>query len=424
MNVRSIVKGKLSQDLLWSLFAFVLLGITGILINFIIGRFYGPDDLGVFNQVFALYIVVSQFAVFGLRFSALKYISEYTDDSSLLDVVTSTVIYLVFISATLFTLVGFLSKEIITLLFDSNAVTTGWLYALPGLWFFAINKVLFAILNGHRDMRGHACFQIFRYSCMLATLLLCVMLQMKGEQLSLLLTIPEFFLFLMLFCYAKKYFNFVPFYRAYGWLQTHLVFGMRSMLSGTIAELNTKVDVLMLGYFCTDGNVGVYSMAALLAEGISQLGVVLRDNLNPLISKYSSQGEHGRLTTLLTKSRNRFYFIMSTIFFLSALCYPYLIAFITGGDQFSESWQIFMILAVGISLGSGYIPINMILVQLGKPGTHTMYKAMIVMTNIILNYFLVPRYGVYGAALGTAISFALSPLPLIFLVKKNYGLSI
>lgn len=419
-----MLKNKFSKDLLWSLLAFVFLGITGIILNFIIGRYYGPETLGGFNQVFALYIVVSQFAVFGLRFSALKYIAEYSNDSEKLNIVTSSVLYLVLSTSSFFTLAGFLAQNIITTLFESPAVGFGWACALPGLWAFSINKVLLAILNGHRDMKGYACFQIFRYSLILINLIVFVAMQMEGKALPLLLSIPEFILLCALSIYTKRYFHFVPFIKIREWIKNHFLFGLRSMLSGTIAELNTKVDVLMLGYFCTDTKVGLYSMAAMIAEGVTQLSVVLRDNLNPLLTKHATRGEFEQLTELIRKSRNKFYLFLTLAFLFSAICYPSVISFITGGDQFAESWYVYLILATGISMCSGYLPVNMVLVQMGKPGQHTFYKFIIVATNIFFNYLLVPQYGIYGAAMGTALSFVLSPFPLKFLVKKNFGLSI
>jgi len=70
---------KLRIDLLANLASFVVLGISGIAINLLIGRYYTPDTLGVFNQVFAFYILGAQFGAFGIHFSTLHYVARLQD---------------------------------------------------------------------------------------------------------------------------------------------------------------------------------------------------------------------------------------------------------------------------------------------------------------------------------------------------------
>src|SRR5262245_54632233 len=57
----------LSVDLLANLGSLAFLGLVGIALNVVIGRFYGPVELGIFNLVFALFIFASQFGSAGLQ---------------------------------------------------------------------------------------------------------------------------------------------------------------------------------------------------------------------------------------------------------------------------------------------------------------------------------------------------------------------
>ena len=72
--------------------------------------------------------------------------------------------------------------------------------------------------------------------------------------------------------------------------RVHLVYGTKSAVSGMLLELNSRVDVLMIGYFLDDARVGIYSFASTLAEGVFQLLVVLQNNYNPLIARSLTQG--------------------------------------------------------------------------------------------------------------------------------------
>ena len=70
-----LLNEKFNLDLLWNILSLIILGISGIIINTFIAKFYGAGILGAYNQVFAIYIFFSQFAIGGMHFSVLKNIS-------------------------------------------------------------------------------------------------------------------------------------------------------------------------------------------------------------------------------------------------------------------------------------------------------------------------------------------------------------
>ena len=54
---------KFSADVAWNVGSLAVLGVSGILLNVLIGRCYDEAALGVFNQALAAYIFFSQLAV-------------------------------------------------------------------------------------------------------------------------------------------------------------------------------------------------------------------------------------------------------------------------------------------------------------------------------------------------------------------------
>src|SRR5205823_14903572 len=77
-----LLTGKFSTDVLWNLGSLALLGASGVLINTIIARHQSPISLGVFNQAFAFYMVLSQLAVGGMQFSIVNYLSRSEEHTS------------------------------------------------------------------------------------------------------------------------------------------------------------------------------------------------------------------------------------------------------------------------------------------------------------------------------------------------------
>jgi O-antigen/teichoic acid export membrane protein len=49
-RVRPILQKDFSKDVIYNLISTVILGVSGVLLNTIVGNHYGPTGLGVFNQ--------------------------------------------------------------------------------------------------------------------------------------------------------------------------------------------------------------------------------------------------------------------------------------------------------------------------------------------------------------------------------------
>ncbi|MEZ4754616.1 MAG: oligosaccharide flippase family protein [Bdellovibrionota bacterium] len=271
------LKGKFSSDVVWNIASLVVLGLAGIVINIAIARLVGADALGVFNQVFAVYIFLSQICVGGVHFSVLKEISYAQDDLEKCSTVTSSALVLSALISLVICAIALLFSNQLALVLDSPDVGKGMFCAIPGLLFFSLNKNLLNVLNGLQWMRAFAIFQALRFVGILLAILGIIFLGNEAWMLPLSLTISEVVLFITLGLFVNtQVIKFSPFKASKEWIRTHFSFGMRGFLSGVFTEINTRVDVLMLGLFLGDAKVGIYSFAAILAEGFSQIPFVLR----------------------------------------------------------------------------------------------------------------------------------------------------
>ncbi|MCB0379589.1 MAG: polysaccharide biosynthesis C-terminal domain-containing protein, partial [Bdellovibrionales bacterium] len=89
----------------------------------------------------------------------------------------------------------------------------------------------------------------------------------------------------------------------------------------------------------------------------------------------------------------------------------------TSGD-FQPSFPIFVVLCIGIFIGSGFIPFDTTLFQGGYPGTYSLYVLAIVLCNVALNYLMIPHFGAMGAALATSTSYVISAVLVVFCFYK------
>ena len=201
-------------------------------------------------------------------------------------------------------------------------------------------------------------------------------------------------------------------------------FGSKSLPGGTATEMNSRIDVLMLGIFCSDKIVGVYSLAAMLAEGFDQIPSIFRVNYNPLLTKFVVQKRLGEIRSLIRGFLMKWIPFALIIGFLAILVFPLLVKIIASGPEFSQAWVIFAILMIGIIIRSGYSVFWELPVQSGYPGYQTILIGVVALSNILLNYVFIQWWGIYGAAIATTISFVLSVFYLKLVVRKLLDIKI
>jgi len=417
-------RSKFGRDVLWNTVSTLILGISGIAINALIGRFYGPENLGVFNQVLVIYMFIAQFSVGGLQFSVLQHVSQYADQRDNCNQLISSAVALTIVLAPTLSIITWALRGFVGRLLGSPDVSTALTYVLPGITLFAVNKVLMAVINANRHMRAFAVFQAMRYLLIFLLLVGAVIAHRPGVTLAGVLSVAELLLLICLIPYSLRLFTPVSPTSWFAWCKTHIVFGAKSFFGGVLTEINTRVDILMLGFFLSDRSVGIYSLAAFVAEGLLQLPVVLRTNINPVITRKFFAGQTQELSEMIRRGVKLTYVAMGFILLLAVLVYPLYVRFLVGDAGFMTSWPLFGILTAGIAIAAGYLPFRMILLQTGCPGVHTLFVSSIAVTNVMLNAVLIPFLGMYGAAFATALSLGLSVVYLMVLVRRCAGMSL
>ena len=418
-----IISKKFNSDLTWNFLSLAILASAGIIINIFVARYYGSVYLGVFNQVFAFYISLSHFAICGIHFSTLKYLSHEQNKLDRVGVIIFSALVLCLPFSLISSLLTYLMRDIISELFESPDVGFGLMLVAPGLIFFSINKILLSVFNGLNFMRAYAFFQACRYILIMCGILSLYVFSFPGKYLSLSLTIAEMLLtigmitYLFFFVISIKNISISEY-----WISKHVSFGLRGFMSGALTDLNARVDVITIGYFLNDSMVGIYSFASTIAIGFGQLSIVVRRNIDPYLGNFFSNKDYAAIELLSKKIKRQlpiFTFLISLCFILA---YPIILNIFVDNVEFQSSTQVLIILIVGIILNSFYRPFLGILLQGGKPGKHTFMVLLLIIFNIFGNILLIPYYGIYGAAIATALTFIFEGLLIKFFSFRYFSI--
>ncbi len=415
-------KQRFNRDVLWNIGSLAVLGVSGIVLNIVIGYYRGTAGLGIFNEIYAIYIVLSQLAVGGVHASVLKHVSHHQDDRLHCSHVTTSALVLGFVLSAAVCGIAYLGRDVATLFLDDPKDVAGLVAAIPGLLFFSLNKILLNAVNGLRNMRAFAVFNAMRFFLILIAVLVLLYLDKPASALALCFTIAEVLLFVGLLVYVHARLFVLRWPAALGkHIREHISFGIRGVFSGFIADLNTRVDVLMLGYFATDNIVGIYSMAAMLAEGFYQLPIAIQRNVNPIIGKCFAEDDRPRIEEVGHRIRRVLHPGMALLGLVAAAAYPLLISLFFPDKDFADSWPVFCILLVGVIIQSGFIPMGGILYQGGKPELHTLLMAIVIVGNAAMNAALIPLFGLTGAAVATGTAYILQAALLLAFAKRTFG---
>lgn len=417
MNLEKIKQLIISKhrvfDFACNFSSLALVGLAGIVVNIVIGAFYDASAIGSFNQVFAVFLIAGQAGAMGIHLSTQKSLSEYLhDDDERVACLGGAVVSI--------TLVGFPTAAVYALLaplagtlLGSEAIQAGIYLSAPGLLFFILNKLVLSAFNGLDWLRTYALIQAMRPVLLVVTL---VAIAQSGEQASTLplaLTVSEGSICILGggILWSRELRK-IEWRASVQWISRHFSFGFRSFFSNLLLELNTRIDIIVLGLFMDDRLVGIYSFSALIVEGIAQLPVVVRTILHVETVQRLMSNDRKEIEQTAKRVRNVTYLGMGILFVFAITIFPWGISIFALSIDEHAAWEVFTILMLGLFLASGYIPFSNILLQAGFPGRHAMLISLLVLINFLGNCALIPNFGLNGAAFATAFSFALLPVLL------------
>ena len=413
------------RDLVWNLVPIVLLAVVGLGLKLLIGRpdWWGKAALGVFNLVTISWFSFAALGAFGLQSAVLRAVAEAPDDRDrVAAVVVGALVPVIGLAAATTGLYLALRGPLGAL--QGDAVAEGMRWAAPGLFCFAVNKVLFGVVNGLRRMRAFAVYTSLRYVLIAVGLLLARAWQLDADQLPAIWTFSEGVLLLVLL--GELAFT-VRLARGRGWFtwtKRHLDFGARGVTASLAAEINSKLDVWLLGIAVSNAQVGIYALASALYEGVMQLAIVVQNLANPVLARQIAGGDLRSAEREARRIRRWFVPSLTAAALLGAVLYPLMIPPMIGDPDFLAGAWPFAILMAGVALASPYLPFSQALLMASQPGWHTGLVLATAGVNLAGNLVLIPALGLSGAALSATTSLVASALLLRLLARSRIGLQI
>jgi O-antigen/teichoic acid export membrane protein len=206
------------------------------------------------------------------------------------------------------------------------------------------------------------------------------------------------------------------------WMLRHYAFGSKSLPAGMFAEVNSRVDVLMVGFFLSDRATGIYSFAAMLVDGVYHVLAMIRINFSPILVSAVRDNDWLTVHNLCRQSR-RFVLPATIVLSLGLIItfYAFTTWVIPSDKGLQDGLTSLVILLIGVVFVCFLVPFDQLLMMSGHPGYQTAQQLAMVGTNIALAALLLPIYGIEGAAVGTAVSYVAGISVMLFFVRRVLG---
>ena len=420
-NLTTIIKGA-RIDLIGRIFN---AGIRYVYV-LLLARFLGADQLGIF---FLGIVVIEFFAVFsrlGLDTGVLKYtpISFGQKNKAKIKGVINHSLLFVVINSVLFGIILIILAEFLANnIFHKSDLKNVLLLLSVSLPFSAMMLILLSATQGFHTMRYRVYAENITNPLLNIFLILLFFLfgwKLKGVTSAYVISFVV--CAFLSFIFLKRLFPEISDNKIKLIYETRKLFKFSTPLLfvNFLNLIMMWTDILMLGYFKTAADVGIYNIAVKTAFFISFVIMSFTSIFAPRISELYANKKIDELE-ILYKTVTRWIFLFSIPIFLIIVLLSKNILFIFG-DQFVAGYISLTILAFAHLINASVGSVKYIL-MISENEKLVMYNTVgISILNILLNIILIPKYAINGAAMATAASIILINLIMLLQVYKLLGI--
>lgn len=381
--------------------------LVGFFSSIIVTRVIGANNYGTFLLANSIFSISHLVATLGLDQGVLRYVSLYSAkndqarvNGSILFCSRVTLVASILVAVILFFFAPLLSNKV----FQEPNFIIALRVLIIGLPFFAVAGIYLTSLQG---------LQLIK----LKTLIDMVVLPLSRLVFILILFLLGFKLLGVL--WATVLSNVICFALAFYYLQKKrqelsskidaicekrqiITFSSPLFFEGVFFILTNSIDILMLGYFVSSAEVGVYGVALKLCLLVILPLTAFNMIFAPIISNLYSRNEKKTLEKLFKTVTKWISTISLAVFFILALfAKPILSIF---GQDFVAGATVLLILLFSKFIDAATGSVGYVLKMSGRPKINMVNSALLCISIIIMNLLLIPKYGITGAAMGTAFS--------------------
>lgn len=406
----------------------LVLRIAGVFFFFALSlfltNFFDPEIVGKYDFARASLLVLGGICMLGTNQAIIYYSGEFTalENMSRLKSVYFKMILIILSIALLFVLVGILVPEQFFNAFFAKADAGELIFKiLLALSAFAISLLNIDTLRALKyPLFSELYRNIFRYT---PFFLGAVLLYFTGHADWLVEVYLLGFVVLAVFSSLHVYLVFreqrdVPVTEPAISYKNILKRSYPMALSAVTYFLMQSTDIVLLGKFSDFESVAFYAVAVKLAMVTSLALQSVNVIIAPKIAEEFNRDDKLALNQVVRQSTRLIFFLSLPALAILAALTSFFLGFF--GQEYIVAKSALLILLLGQLINTLCGPVGVYMNMTGKQNKLQQILFLGFLVNLILNWYLIPEYGMEGAAWATAISMALwNALAVIYTYRKD-----
>ncbi len=407
------------KDTSITLASFILSGLLGLYLYFFLIKNGSVDLLGFFNIQYVFIFVIAQLGMYGIHYSILREVSISDNLNKDFNILLSGLFVIFLATYTTVNFLEFITNQIgFVLLLDFEKII--WPILL-----LSLNKGIYSFINGAQEFTKLGLVNPFRMGVYLYTV---IKLNGQGDLYNEKLynvflngELSVFFLqiFLCFFIFTLKDLKL----KKYGYISIHLKYSRKAFLTSFLADINLRVDLLILSFLLGNSFVGLYSYTSSIGEGFVGILNVTKTVATPKLTNLIKNPEaFNEYKIKIFRISNLISLVSGGIILFS---FRYLSREISYLNIYNEkAFMSLSIIVIGFSLLSYFFAFEHILLQLNYPKEHSKSLIFLFVTNVLLNFIFIKAFGISGAAIATVVSYFLYFYMINYYLRKKLNIQI
>jgi len=398
-GVKIVLGGKtLFKQLRQAGLGFGLEKILSSLIPFLAVKLIGVAEFGEFSFYLSIISVISIFCILGLDRSIIYF--EPTTENK-------------YISASL--VIPFFMSIILgaaACLFDTNII-----YYLPLLVMLSVQPVFMSIYKVKGKFKKYYAINIIARQ--ITTIALLVILSGIGYSLNkvtIAFTIGFFLAQGIILLDLRSFISRIHLSKEL------LSYTLPLLISSGMVIIITNADVIMLKFFTSATNVGIYSIAVKIAAIPSYVLMIFNMVFAPEIRRKFAERKRQELTEIYKRSTRIIALSTIVISLLIIFILPHIILFL--GVEFNSINIPVIIILIGQIFNGCVGSVWNMLIMTGRNRIYMYSMISAAIINIVFNMILIPHWGINGAATASVVSMIITNIVGYIFVGKIFKVKV
>ena len=381
---------KIFSNVIWSLGGKIVSMASALFVGILVARYLGPEKYGLMNYVISYVALFTVVASFGMNNIEIRELSKHNENRN-------TILGTCFRLRLMFAVIAYLLMCVTLLIYKSDAFTSAMILTYGLVLFTETGAVLRNYFTSIVKNEYIAKSEIFR--TLIGAVVKILLLWFKAP-LQYFIIAQLFDSFLVASGYYICYKKSVGSLREWNFDKTLIPYIVKEsfplLLSGAAIIIYQRIDQVMIGNMLSKEDVGYFATAGKFVDLILFIPTVLVQTITPMLVRIKEQNE------LSYEQKKRTFVSITTWIAIIISFIVSLMAFCLIRYTFGESYiaaipvlQIMAYKAVGMALSASGGQI-IIIERMQKWAF--IRNVLGCFLCIILNYYLLPIYGIVGSA--------------------------